>query len=49
MRDLNESDDLRVLDFNGDRAFRLFRLAELGTPILYEERERVPEESMAFD
>lgn len=36
-RDLRESDDLRVLDFNGDRAFRLFRLAELGAPAMYEE------------
>ena len=36
MRDLHESDDLRVIDFNGERAFRLFHLAELGTPILYE-------------
>ena len=30
MRDLHESDDLRILDYNGERAFRLFRLAELG-------------------
>ncbi len=37
LRDLHESDDLRVLDFNGERAFRLFRLAELGSPIIYEE------------
>ena len=37
LRDLRESDDLRVLDFNGERAFRLFRLAELGSPIMYEE------------
>ncbi len=29
MRDLNEADDLRVLDFNGERAFRLFHLSEL--------------------
>src|SRR5271166_3249540 len=40
MRDLHESDDLRVIDFNGDRAFRLFHLAELGTPILYESGRR---------
>lgn len=39
LRDLQETDDLRVLDFNGDRAFRRFRLAELGQPILYEEDE----------
>ncbi len=37
MHDLRESDDLRVLDFNGARAFRLFRLAELGSPIMHEE------------
>jgi hypothetical protein len=36
LRDLRESDDLRVLDFDGQRAFRLFHLSELGTPILYE-------------
>jgi hypothetical protein len=36
MRDLHESDDLRVLDFNGERAFRLFHLNELGTPIMVE-------------
>jgi len=36
MRDLGESDDLRVVDFNGDRAFRLFHLSELGTPVLFE-------------
>ena len=36
LRDLHESDDLRILDYNGERAFRLFRLAELGRPILHE-------------
>ncbi len=36
LRDLHESDDLRVLDFNGERAFRLFHLSELSNPILYE-------------
>ncbi len=40
MRDLSQSDDLRVLDFNGERAFRLFRLAELGTPIMHEKSTR---------
>lgn len=34
--DLRETDDLRVLDYNGTRAFRLFRLSELGEPVLYE-------------
>jgi hypothetical protein len=28
--DLYETDDLRVLDYNGERAFRLFSFAELG-------------------
>ena len=36
MRDLRETDDLRVLDFNGEHAFRLFHMKELGAPILYE-------------
>src|SRR5258707_4301869 len=40
MQDLNESDDLRVVDFSGERAFRLFHLKELGTPVLYESSER---------
>lgn len=34
--DLSESDDLRVLDFNGTRAFRLFRFQEMGSPIMHE-------------
>ena len=33
---LHETDDLRVLDFNGQRIFQLFRFDELGTPILQE-------------
>lgn len=37
LRDLRESDDLRVLDFNGERAFHLFHLNELGPPIMHEE------------
>jgi hypothetical protein len=36
LRDLHETDDLRVLDFNGERAFRLFSLAELGPPVMHE-------------
>jgi hypothetical protein len=39
MRGLHESDDLRVLDFNGERAFRLFHLNELGAPVMFEGRE----------
>jgi hypothetical protein len=34
--DLSESNDLRVLDFDGTRAFRLFRFHEMGSPIAYE-------------
>ena len=34
--DLHETDDLRVLDYNGERAFRLFNFAELGAPLLHE-------------
>ena len=34
--DLHETDDLRVLDINGQRIFQLFRFDELGTPILQE-------------
>ena len=34
--DLHESDDLRVLDYNGERAFALFRFDELGSPVFYE-------------
>ena len=35
-RDLRESDDLRILDYNGDRAFRLFRFDELGPPVMHD-------------
>jgi hypothetical protein len=34
--DPRESDDLRVLDFNGHRIFDLFRLDSLGQPFVYE-------------
>lgn len=34
--DLHETDDLRVLDYNGERAFRLFSFSELGEAKLYE-------------
>lgn len=36
IQDLHETDDLRVLDYNGQRIFDLFRLDELGEPIIYE-------------
>ena len=35
--DLHETDDLRILDYSGERAFRLFHFNELGEPVLYEE------------
>ena len=31
-----ETDDLRVLDFNGERAFGLFSFSELGEPQVHE-------------
>lgn len=36
LSDLHETDDLRVLDFNGERAFALFRLDELGPQVIYD-------------
>jgi hypothetical protein len=36
--DLRETDDLRVLDFDGQRIFRLFAFTELGPAILHEGR-----------
>lgn len=35
--DVHETDRLRVLDFNGDRAFKLFSFEELGPPTRYED------------
>jgi hypothetical protein len=35
-QDVHESDDLRVLDYDGSRAFRLFRFDELGEPVFHE-------------
>jgi hypothetical protein len=36
VQNLHESDDLRVLDFNGHRIFDLFRLDALGQPFVYD-------------
>jgi hypothetical protein len=36
MGDLKQSDDLRVLDYNGHRIFNNFSLRELGDPICYD-------------
>ena len=40
VNDLHETDDLRVLDINGQRVFGLFRLDELGEPFIYEPETR---------
>ena len=34
--DLHESDDLRILDYSGERAFQNFSFKELGSPVYYE-------------
>ncbi|MCP4048235.1 MAG: cytosolic protein [Gammaproteobacteria bacterium] len=36
INDWLETDDLRVLDFNGERAFRLFDFSELGEARIHE-------------
>lgn len=36
LEDLHETDDLRVLDYSGERAFGNFSFKELGTPIYHE-------------
>ncbi len=36
LEDLHESDDLRVLDYSGERAFNSFSFRELGTPTYHE-------------
>lgn len=35
-RSLGETDDLRVLDFDGARAFQLFHFAEMTGPMMHE-------------
>ena len=37
LQDLNESDDLRILDYDGTRAFKMFSFKELGEPYMYED------------
>lgn len=37
MMDLHETNDFRVLDFEGARAFSMFRFSELGKPLYHEE------------
>jgi hypothetical protein len=36
--DVHETDRLRILDFNGQRAFSLFDFDELGQPTRYQAR-----------
>lgn len=36
MKDLHQTDDLRVLDYDGHRVFRNFTLRALGAPIYHE-------------
>jgi len=35
-QDLSQTDDLRVLDYNGQHAMRLFHFYEMGKPIAHE-------------
>ena len=37
--DLKENDDLRILDYEGCRAFRMFSFKELGEPMIYEKEK----------
>jgi hypothetical protein len=39
VQDLKETDDLRILDYEGCRAFRMFSFKELGDPIMYEKED----------
>jgi hypothetical protein len=39
--DVHETDQLRVLDFNGQRAFGLFKFEELGPPTRYESPDAI--------
>ena len=39
--DLHETDDLRVLDYDGHHVFYNFSLAELGEPVYHESEVRV--------
>ena len=38
-QDLHENDDLRILDYSGERAYKNFNLRELGPPIYCELEE----------
>ena len=41
MGDLKQTDDLRVLDYDGHHVFYNFALSELGEPVFHEEKTRV--------
>ncbi len=40
-RDVHERDELRILDFNGQRAFSLFDFDDLGPPTRYQARPHI--------
>lgn len=40
MGDLKQSDDLRVLDYNGHHVMHSFQLDELGEPVFHQEKEK---------
>ena len=40
MGDLKQSDDLRVLDYNGHHVLHTFRLDELGEMVFHQEKEK---------
>lgn len=42
-RDLQQTDDLRVLDYSGERIFSLFRFNELGNAMRFEGGKRAPD------
>lgn len=39
IQDLRETDDLRILDYEGCRAFHMFSFKELGKPYVYEKSD----------
>ncbi len=40
MGDIKQSDDLRVLDYNGHHVFHTFALDELGEAVFHQEKEK---------
>ena len=39
IQDLHETDDLRVLDYNGQRIFQMIDLGKLGPPVIHDPAE----------